>query len=415
MAYLQRRLADLGFYDGPMDGWYGELTEAAVRSFQRSFRLAVDGLAGRQVLGLLADPLVAVETHPVGGNGSHVTLREAARLLELAPGALEVDNGLFHGAPLPKGRPIQVRRRLAIVWDEGLPGRQPGEEGSSPWSGRACPWTTWEVDRLGRIRPARDGAAPVERLSSSPGCPIAIAILEPGRSLLPPRPGTLARWLARAERPPRVILTGPPQSEHLPLGPGSRPLPTGAAVRVGKGLRLAGVRPWLSRPVTGGSRALVRWEGSELGRLGSVWERIVLWAPLPGAPPEQAFESVRAFVQGLRPFRPPWAVLLGIDLATWLIEGDQRRRLTRTEAVMLNWQLRVRRLTRRHPSEPDASSAGQARLVRYGAAQLARWMWWMRWAGLGGVALAGVDRAEPASLAAIQNALAAVKLGPSPS
>ncbi|MGB3613648.1 MAG: peptidoglycan-binding protein [Elainellaceae cyanobacterium] len=43
---LQRRLTQLGFYDGPITGFFGELTESAVIRFQQSQGLLGDGVVG---------------------------------------------------------------------------------------------------------------------------------------------------------------------------------------------------------------------------------------------------------------------------------------------------------------------------------------------------------------------------------
>src|SRR5687768_12492149 len=45
---LQRRLHALGQQPGPIDGLYGPLTSAAVKRFQSSAGLAIDGIAGPQ-------------------------------------------------------------------------------------------------------------------------------------------------------------------------------------------------------------------------------------------------------------------------------------------------------------------------------------------------------------------------------
>jgi peptidoglycan hydrolase-like protein with peptidoglycan-binding domain len=57
VANLQIRLRDRGFYDGPISGTYDEATEAAVRQFQQSQGLTVDGIAGPNTLAALSGPL----------------------------------------------------------------------------------------------------------------------------------------------------------------------------------------------------------------------------------------------------------------------------------------------------------------------------------------------------------------------
>ena len=46
MRTLQKRLKDLGFYNGSVDGSFGESTEVAVMAFQLMNNLTVDGKAG---------------------------------------------------------------------------------------------------------------------------------------------------------------------------------------------------------------------------------------------------------------------------------------------------------------------------------------------------------------------------------
>ncbi|MEL6221199.1 MAG: peptidoglycan-binding protein [Cyanobacteria bacterium J06627_8] len=50
VSQVQTRLTELGFYSGPVTGFYGELTEAAVRRFQESNGLTVDGVVGPATL-----------------------------------------------------------------------------------------------------------------------------------------------------------------------------------------------------------------------------------------------------------------------------------------------------------------------------------------------------------------------------
>ncbi|MGC1307525.1 MAG: peptidoglycan-binding domain-containing protein [Phormidesmis sp.] len=46
VAQLQRELQTLGYYEGAIDGTYGELTQAAVRKFQSDQQLVVDAIVG---------------------------------------------------------------------------------------------------------------------------------------------------------------------------------------------------------------------------------------------------------------------------------------------------------------------------------------------------------------------------------
>lgn len=47
---LQQKLKDLGFYNGNVDGIFGTQTQTAVRNFQRSVGITVDGIAGPTTL-----------------------------------------------------------------------------------------------------------------------------------------------------------------------------------------------------------------------------------------------------------------------------------------------------------------------------------------------------------------------------
>ena len=50
---IQTRLKNWGYYDGPVDGVYGNKTESAVKHFQRKNGLSVDGQVGDQTLAAL--------------------------------------------------------------------------------------------------------------------------------------------------------------------------------------------------------------------------------------------------------------------------------------------------------------------------------------------------------------------------
>ena len=70
VAMMQQTLIDLGYLSGEPDGNYGSATERAVRAFQKSNQLGVDGTAGSETLNLLysidavAAPVPAATTAP---------------------------------------------------------------------------------------------------------------------------------------------------------------------------------------------------------------------------------------------------------------------------------------------------------------------------------------------------------------
>ncbi len=62
---LQRRLRDLGYDPGPVDGVFGPRTEAAVRTFQRDAGLVPDGIVGRRTRAALESPVCRERRRPV--------------------------------------------------------------------------------------------------------------------------------------------------------------------------------------------------------------------------------------------------------------------------------------------------------------------------------------------------------------
>ncbi len=57
VSQLQRELQTLGYYDGPIDGGFGELTEAAVTAFQTKLQITVDGVVGPSTWDTLSSEL----------------------------------------------------------------------------------------------------------------------------------------------------------------------------------------------------------------------------------------------------------------------------------------------------------------------------------------------------------------------
>jgi len=63
---LQRRLSQLGFYDGPITGFFGDLTESAVIRFQESQGLMADGIVGASTADALRDGNTSSTTSSTG-------------------------------------------------------------------------------------------------------------------------------------------------------------------------------------------------------------------------------------------------------------------------------------------------------------------------------------------------------------
>ncbi len=91
VADLQRRLQAVGFSPGPIDGWFGPQTQAAVRAFQQSRGITVDGWVGPQTW----DQLLNTGTAPAPTDGRLVrgasgpAVQELQQLLQSA--------GYYHG------------------------------------------------------------------------------------------------------------------------------------------------------------------------------------------------------------------------------------------------------------------------------------------------------------------------------
>ena len=124
---VQRRLRMLGQQPGPVDGLYGPLTQAAVKRFQSSAGLAVDGIAGPHTLSALR----AEWPHPVGRGagfgqrGGSAQVRAVQRHLRTAderPGPID---GLF--GPRTEAAVIHFQAKSGMTAD--------GVVGPETWRG----------------------------------------------------------------------------------------------------------------------------------------------------------------------------------------------------------------------------------------------------------------------------------------
>jgi peptidoglycan hydrolase-like protein with peptidoglycan-binding domain len=130
-AGLQVALRAYGFYLGPIDAISGQGTATAIRAFQRSSRLPVDGLAGkrtRKALGRLGGPLYGERTLRRGRVGWDVSVLQ---FLLARHGIGRVIDGYFGRETDAAVRSFQRRSGLAVDGIAGpqtlaaLEGRQP--------------------------------------------------------------------------------------------------------------------------------------------------------------------------------------------------------------------------------------------------------------------------------------------------
>jgi len=114
VAGLQVALRAYGFYLGPIDGVSGSETATAVRAFQRSSRLAVDGVPGattRRALGRLGKPLFGKRTLVRGRVGWDVSVLQ---YLLARHGVGRVIDGYYGNETALAVRQFQRRSQLSV-------------------------------------------------------------------------------------------------------------------------------------------------------------------------------------------------------------------------------------------------------------------------------------------------------------
>lgn len=66
---IQQSLNDKGFAAGPVDGWFGPVTEGAVMAFQTAQGITVDGEVGQETAGALGVQYVRAQRQQASNNG----------------------------------------------------------------------------------------------------------------------------------------------------------------------------------------------------------------------------------------------------------------------------------------------------------------------------------------------------------
>ncbi len=86
---LQNALRTAGFYDGPVTGLFGSLTEAALIRFQQAQGLTADGIAGSATLAALQRPAIASNPNRVNNPLSILELQKRLQAKGFYQGALD--------------------------------------------------------------------------------------------------------------------------------------------------------------------------------------------------------------------------------------------------------------------------------------------------------------------------------------
>lgn len=122
VARLQEILSSFGYSVGPVDGIFGRLTRAAVRSFQGDLGVTIDGLVGPDTRSAAADSLADIAgVLGLGSRGSEVLeIQELLTALGFSPGFAD---GVF--GPKTLAAVIAFQRSLGLQVD-GLVGPQTG-------------------------------------------------------------------------------------------------------------------------------------------------------------------------------------------------------------------------------------------------------------------------------------------------
>ncbi|MBM3266345.1 MAG: glucosaminidase domain-containing protein [Candidatus Sericytochromatia bacterium] len=107
---LQRRLEELGFDPGPIDGEFGPRTQQAVKAFQRAERISVDGIVGPETWSHLG--ITVAKPKPPADLGSPDALRKVTPAQLAQWGATDKDR--FFAALKPAA--VEAEQKYGVPW-----------------------------------------------------------------------------------------------------------------------------------------------------------------------------------------------------------------------------------------------------------------------------------------------------------
>ena len=120
---LQYTLYELGYYDGSVDGEYGQTTSDAVRAFQIQNNLSVDGVAGKDTLGKLysSDAVPATAANPqystvASGDQGDLVIQIQDCLIQLGYlTTMSTPSGLYDAATVQAVRDFQANNNITVT------------------------------------------------------------------------------------------------------------------------------------------------------------------------------------------------------------------------------------------------------------------------------------------------------------
>lgn len=218
---LQRRLAGLNYAPGRVDGRYGPLTEQAVRRFQATHGLTVDGIVGPMTTAALASAqlvLRAGDGYVPGGSGAVRVLQRQLAAAGFSPGPIDGRYG-----PLTERavRRFQAARTLSV---DGIAGpRTLGQLRRAPRRAvHRRPSPSGGAHRAGSSRtrpsrkPTRPSRTPTRRTRPRPahagGASLAPWLIALACLMLVTLAGLL--WQGRRRRAGRLAVAPPRSARH---------------------------------------------------------------------------------------------------------------------------------------------------------------------------------------------------------